>query len=75
MKNNYHLVNTCKTCKHHKEIITVDWTYYVCNLDKTYKQIKKYIFEQTDEEVLSFQKWLIDNEVGQNYICDDFENQ
>lgn len=73
MKNNYHVIDSCKTCKHCKEIGTIDWIYYVCNLDKTYKPNKKYILEQTDDEILEGQNWLSSHEIMPNYICDDFE--
>ena len=73
MQNNYRLVNTCSTCKHHKEIMTIDWKYWECNLDKTFKLYKTDIFERTDEELLEQSEWLLSHEVKPNYICDDFE--
>ena len=73
MQNNYHIVNTCSSCKHHKEINTIDWKYWECNLDKTFKQNKTYVLERTDKELIEEAEWLSSHEVKPNYICDDFE--
>ena len=75
MQNNYHVVNTCSTCKHRMEIMTIDWKYYTCNLDKTFHLnfVKKDVFEKTDDEILKEQEWQSSHEVQPNCVCNNFE--
>jgi len=75
MNNNYHIINSCASCQHHKEIPTIDWKYWVCNLDKTFvKNLNPRPFlEWTDDEILNSQKWMESHEILPNYICDAFE--